>query len=55
VARGWRSLYNKELHNLRASPNIVRVIKSGRMRWVGHVACMTYKECVRILVREPNG
>jgi hypothetical protein len=34
----WRKLHNDELHNLYSSPNIVRVIKSRRMRWVGHVA-----------------
>jgi hypothetical protein len=31
VARGWRRLHNKELHNIYASPNIVRIIKSTRM------------------------
>jgi hypothetical protein len=36
----WRKLHNDELHNLYSSPNIVRVIKSGRMRWAGHVARM---------------
>jgi hypothetical protein len=36
----WRKLHNDELHNLYSSPNIVRVIKSRRMRWVGHVARM---------------
>jgi hypothetical protein len=36
----WRKLHNDELHNLYFSPNIVRVIKSRRMRWVGHVARM---------------
>jgi hypothetical protein len=36
----WRKLHNDELHNLYYSPNIVRVIKSRRMRWAGHVACM---------------
>jgi hypothetical protein len=35
----WRKLYNDELHNLYSSPN-VRVIKSSRLRWVGHVAPM---------------
>jgi len=35
-----RKLYNDELHSLYSSPNIVRVIKSRRMRWVGHVAHM---------------
>jgi hypothetical protein len=37
VAGGWRRLHNEELHNLYDSPNIIRVIKSRRMRWAGHV------------------
>jgi hypothetical protein len=36
----WGKLHNDELHNLYSSPNIVRVIKSRRMRWAGHVARM---------------
>jgi hypothetical protein len=36
----WRKLHNDELHSLYSSPNIVRVIKSRRMRWAGHVAYM---------------
>jgi hypothetical protein len=36
----WRKLHNDELHSLYSSPNIVRVIISRRMRWIGHVACM---------------
>jgi hypothetical protein len=36
----WRKLHNGELHDLYSSPNIVRVIKSRRMRWAGHVARM---------------
>jgi hypothetical protein len=38
--RLWRKLHNYELHSLYSSPNIVRVIKSRRMRWSGHVARM---------------
>jgi hypothetical protein len=40
VAGGWRILHNEELHNLYASPNIIRVIESRKMRWAGHVAPM---------------
>jgi hypothetical protein len=36
----WRKLHNDELHNLYSSPNIIRVIKSRRMRWAGDVARM---------------
>jgi hypothetical protein len=36
----WRKLHNDELHSPYSSPNIVRVIKSKRMRWAGYVACM---------------
>jgi hypothetical protein len=39
-----RKLHNDELHGLYSSPNIVKVIKSRRMRWAGHVACMGRKE-----------
>jgi hypothetical protein len=52
----WRKLHNDELHSLYSSPNIVRVIKSRRMRWVGHVARMEEGRGVyRILVRRPEG
>ena len=36
----WRKLHNEELSDLYSLPNIVRVVKSGRMRWAGHVARM---------------
>jgi hypothetical protein len=40
VIGGWRKLRNEELHNLYSSPSIIRIIKSRRMRWAGHVARM---------------
>jgi hypothetical protein len=33
----WRKLHNKELHDLYSLPSIIRIIKSRRMRWAGHV------------------
>jgi hypothetical protein len=51
----WRKLHNDELHNLYSSLNIVRVIKSRRMRWAGHVARMGEARGVyRILVGKPE-
>jgi hypothetical protein len=40
VAGGFKRLHNEELHNLYASPNIIQVIKSRKMKWAGHVAHM---------------
>jgi hypothetical protein len=37
VAAGWRKLHNDDLHNLYSSPSVIRMIKSRRMRWAGHV------------------
>jgi hypothetical protein len=51
-----RKLHNEELHNLYSSPNIIRMIKSRRMRWAGHVARMGEKRIAyRILVGKPEG
>jgi hypothetical protein len=43
VTGEWRKLHNKELHDLFSSPSIIRIIKSRRMRWAGHVARMGRK------------
>jgi hypothetical protein len=49
-------LHNDELHDLYSSPNIVRVIKSRRIRWAGHVARMgTGRGVYRVLVGRPEG
>ena len=54
VMGGWRRLHNKKLNYLYSSPNIVRVIKSRRIRWAGHVACMGEARGVyRVLVGKP--
>jgi hypothetical protein len=52
----WRKFHNDELHDLYYSPNIVRVIKSRRMRWAGHVARMGEgRGAYRVLVGRPEG
>jgi hypothetical protein len=52
----WRKLHNEELHNLYSSPSIIRMIKSRRMRWAGHVAQMgARRNAYRILVGKPAG
>jgi hypothetical protein len=51
----WRKLQNDELHSLYSSPNIVRAIKSRRMRWAGHAARMGGRGVYRVLVGKPEG
>jgi hypothetical protein len=53
VTEEWRRLHNEEINDLYSSPNIIRVIKSRRMRWAGHVARMLEgRGAYRILVGE---
>jgi hypothetical protein len=52
----WRSLHNEELNDLYSSPSIIRVIKSRRMSWAGHVARMGEgRGAYRILEGRPGG
>jgi hypothetical protein len=56
VTGEWIRLHNEERNDLYSSPNIVRVIKSRRMRWAGHVARMGEgRGAYRILVGRPEG
>jgi hypothetical protein len=56
VTGGRRKLHNEELHNLYSSASIIRMIKSRRIRWAGHVARMGEKRnAYRILVGKPEG
>ena len=40
LKREWRKLHNDEVNDVYSSPDVIWVIKSGRMRWAGHVSCM---------------
>jgi hypothetical protein len=56
VTGEWRELHNGKLRDLYSSPSIIRIIKSRRMRWAGHVARMGDKRnAYRLLVGKPEG
>jgi hypothetical protein len=56
VTGEWRRLHDKELYAVCSSPNTIWVIKSGRLRWAGHVACMGERRgAYRALVGNPEG
>jgi hypothetical protein len=55
VTGEWRKLHNEELCELYSSPSIIRIIKSRRMRWAGHVARMEKRNAYRLSVGKPEG
>jgi hypothetical protein len=56
VRREWRKLHSEELHNLYSSPDIIRQIKSRRLRWAGHLAGMGKdRKLYKLLVGKPKG
>jgi hypothetical protein len=55
VTAEWRNLHNDELHNLYSSPDIIKKVKSRRMRWAGHVARLGEERKVyKVLVGKPK-
>jgi hypothetical protein len=56
VTGEWRKLHNEELRDLYSSPSIIRIFKSRRMIWAGHVARMgEMRNAYRLLVGKPEG
>ena len=55
ITRVWRKLHNAELHALYSSPNIIRKLKSRRLRWAGHVtSTVQFRNAYRVLVGKPE-
>jgi hypothetical protein len=56
VTGEWRKLHNEEFRDLYYSPSIIRIMKSRKMRWAGHIARMGEKRnAYRLLVGKPEG
>jgi hypothetical protein len=56
VTGEWRKLHNEELNGLHCSPNILRMMKSKRIRWAGHVARLGERRCAyKVLVGKTKG
>jgi hypothetical protein len=56
VTGGWRKLHNEELRDLYSLPGVIRIMKTKRMRWAGHVARIGGKRnAYRLLVGKPEG
>jgi hypothetical protein len=56
VTGDWKKLHHEELHDLSCILNIIRMIKSRRLKWAGHVTCVRKKRNVhRVLVGKPEG
>jgi hypothetical protein len=56
VTGDWRKWHNEELYNLYSYPDIIRQVKSRRMRWAGHVALMGEdRKVYKVLVGKPEG
>jgi hypothetical protein len=52
----WRKLHNEELHSLYSSPDVIRQVKSRRMRWAGHVARVgEERKIYKVLMKKPEG
>jgi hypothetical protein len=55
VTGGWRKLHHGKLRDLYSAPSIIRIIKSRKMRWAGHIARMGEKRnAYRLLVEKPD-